>query len=119
MTMLKTMTDVQERVSRGVAFLDENVPGWESKIILDSLDMWSGCACVCGFTFAEDAEREEDSDGFEYAIRVFGDGRQDPESPFRSLWAEENGFDYTTGVTTYKDLQAEWIKVLTDRQNVS
>ena len=35
-------------IARGVALLDETVPGWEHDIKLDTLDLSSICGCVCG-----------------------------------------------------------------------
>jgi len=114
MTMMDTTTAAQESVSRGVAFLDENVPGWESKIILDEFNIASACKCVCGFVFADQIKPGDGyCDGFDYAERTYGAYNCEP------YWPEEMGFDYSPGNSTYQDLQDESTKVLTDRQNVS
>lgn len=41
-------TDVAERVTRGVALLDEKVPGWVDKVNVERLDVSNGVTCVLG-----------------------------------------------------------------------
>ena len=47
----------EERVERGARWLDENFPGWEGRIDIDTLDISSGTYCICGQVFDEDANR--------------------------------------------------------------
>ena len=42
------MTLCTDRVARGAAYMDENYPGWERKINLDTLDIQDGCKCILG-----------------------------------------------------------------------
>lgn len=42
------MNDVQERVQRGAALLDEKLPGWRSKIDVDTLDIANPYNCIAG-----------------------------------------------------------------------
>lgn len=48
---------VAERVANGVAWLDENRPGWLGDIRIERIDIASGCNCILGQTFG----RYEDS----------------------------------------------------------
>lgn len=43
-----TAIDYAARVAKGVALLDEQMPGWEQRISLDVLDISSGQWCVAG-----------------------------------------------------------------------
>ena len=47
------MTKTQERVQRGIAFLDRNAPGWRDKIDLATLDLVNCKRCVIGQIFGE------------------------------------------------------------------
>src|SRR5690606_6748890 len=38
----------RDRVQKGAAFLDEILPGWHQIIDLDTLNLASGCKCICG-----------------------------------------------------------------------
>jgi hypothetical protein len=38
----------EQRVARGVALLDECVPDWRERVVVDGLDMLDGTACVVG-----------------------------------------------------------------------
>lgn len=42
------MSDLQERAAQGAAFLDERIPDWHQRIIIDSLRMHNACQCVLG-----------------------------------------------------------------------
>lgn len=39
---------VAARVAAGAAWLDENRPGWEGSIDLETLDMQNSCRCILG-----------------------------------------------------------------------
>lgn len=46
-TETRTVEDeARERVARGVALLDEKVPGWAARVDLDTLEMEDPIACV-------------------------------------------------------------------------
>lgn len=47
------MSDYSKRIARGVALLDERVPGWLARVDADLLDMRSGC-----FPLGDDEEPE-------------------------------------------------------------
>lgn len=44
-------TDVTGRVARGVALLDEKVPGWVDRVDVEQLDVSNGLTCVLGQLF--------------------------------------------------------------------
>lgn len=67
------MIPIEERVANGAKFLDAIVPGWESRIDIDTLEMSDGSHCICGQTFAVEAEVTNTEngtviDGFLYAF---------------------------------------------------
>jgi len=41
----------EKQIARGMAWLDENFPGWVEKIVLENLNLGSSCDCVLGQTF--------------------------------------------------------------------
>ncbi len=45
-----------DAVARGVALLDEKVPGWREKINVETLDMGDYCICVLGQQFGDFGE---------------------------------------------------------------
>ena len=59
------------RVKRGARWLDENFPGWESRINTQTLSLSSGNDCICGQVFKEEAKRSRgfafDPNGYAYA----------------------------------------------------
>lgn len=42
---------IETRVARGVALLDEKLPGWVDRIDLEKLDLSSACDCILGQEF--------------------------------------------------------------------
>lgn len=42
------MLTLEERVRRGIEFLDKYCQGWADKLDLDSLNMASSTTCICG-----------------------------------------------------------------------
>jgi hypothetical protein len=42
------MEAVRYRVADGAAWLDQDEPGWDARIDLDSLDLSSDCHCILG-----------------------------------------------------------------------
>lgn len=92
------------RVKRGVEWLDANYPGWESKVIINTLDMSNGCRCILGQLFQSKVRNDWQS-GFCYALDY-------NYINFRE--AKWFGFDAPPG--TWDELQAAWEKVLVERQ---
>lgn len=54
-------TSAVQRVENGCAFLDEHVPGWRSRVDLQSLDASDCWSCVLGQIFGD----------FDDAVRLF------------------------------------------------
>lgn len=52
----------EQRVKRGAKWLDENFPGWEGRIDLDTLDVSSGIDCICGQVFADKVDDLQEKD---------------------------------------------------------
>src|SRR5882757_5718389 len=102
---------VSERVAAGVAWLDENVPGWPAKIDLDELDMGSPSCCVLGQVYGSywrsplvshvDCACEESS--IECARECDGSA------------ALPLGFAGDPWLTNCGPCQAEWVRVITAR----
>ena len=44
---------VEERVDAGVRWLDENIPDWLDRVVVNKLDLSNGCKCVLGQLFAK------------------------------------------------------------------
>lgn len=100
--MTDTIVDtVAERVARGVALLDEKVPGWHDRIDLSRLDMWDEARCILGQLFDD-----------------FFDGAAELELQEEDTYT--SGFDRRPELTdpvNYTHLHAEWIRVITDRRS--
>jgi hypothetical protein len=94
----------EERVSRGVKWLDFNVPEWRSKVSVLELDILSFCKCVIGQLFGS----------FSMAIK----GGFLTVSQAREYGFAEGQFCFDLGGTTkeviddYSALQIEWTRVL-------
>lgn len=117
------MTDtIQDRVSRGVAWLDANYNNWVKTIYLArrSLDMSHGCNCVLGIL--NDGHDKNGYDiGLLHAALLKGFSMDTAK-----VWAIENGFDSSTTCNEvicncelddeYDELQVEWLKVINERR---
>ncbi len=69
------------RVKRGARWLDENFPGWETRINIETLRLDDGFHCICGQVFEDDADKFRLDDC---------DDEENSESPYAC------GFDYAT-----------------------
>jgi hypothetical protein len=90
---------VAERVAAGVAWLDENVPGWAERIDLEQLNLASCQRCVLG--------------------QLFGDFNDAPQPASGLVTSAHLGFDRHHGepnFTAYSALTAEWRRVIEQRQ---
>lgn len=47
------MSDLDAKVARGIALLDDRMPGWRQRIDLDLLDMSSCDFCILGQLFGD------------------------------------------------------------------
>lgn len=97
---------IPERVARGVAFLDQKVPGWRGRVSPDKLDMYSTYHCILG----QLSSRDFWEIGYTYTANSLG--LSDPDSQV------EHGFDRPHRLRAphsglyYNALQSEWLKHL-------
>lgn len=109
-------TDLEARVQRGIAFLEERVgPDWKSLVDVDRLDQRRGDACVLGQVFEGRCGRDRGIwNGFGYALDYVWLGDWD-EATARGFH-EEHGTDesYADFQARWDDLQAAWVRVLTE-----
>lgn len=94
-----------DRVARGAALLDEQVPGWERRIDPDRLDVTSACGCILGQVFGS----------YDDGCRQLQLGVTDDELfEVDTLEAARHGFE-TYGLSLYVDLQDAWDNMLATR----
>lgn len=100
-----TLHDADERVARGVAFLDERLGRrfWLERLDVDTLDVSSTYDCVvCQVT------------GQGYALGVEFLGGPALDDPFgRLAWADHRGFALLVINGGYADLTAAWVRAVT------
>ncbi len=114
------MATIAERVSAGIAWLDENVgPEWPGRIELKEFKLSDACRCVLGFVFACECNSFElyldgKKMGYYAAKRVHDLTHAD---------CARLGFDvpkevYAIGKSgvEFAALQAEWTRRLTERE---
>lgn len=89
---------VSERVARGAAWLDQTKPGWRDSIEFASLEMKSGCRCICGQVFREEARAEhpkcEDASGFDYATELHAHQVASGQRDWEGYFSRDHGFVY-------------------------
>lgn len=95
-------TKIDERVLKGVRFLDSEVPDWATRINLQRFQMSHGEYCVLGQLYGGYGEGLERIHGNEY-------GQED--------WASERGF--WDANCDYNRLQQDWVKVIAERQRTA
>lgn len=109
------MSTISERVARGVALLDERVPNWLETFDLSRFALKSGCDCVIGQLWTAAGNTSDWSDDqFDSAI---ADGWLDLD--FEA--AEQHGFYAGSprefeNFGEYRELEAEWRRVITERR---
>jgi hypothetical protein len=112
------VSTISERVARGVALLDEHVPNWLETFDLSRFSLRSGCNCVIGQLWTAAGNHSDwDDDQFDSAIAA---GWLDLDFDA----AEQHGFyagspqDFEH-FAEYRELQAEWVRVITERRAVA
>lgn len=104
-------------VEKGAAWLDENCPGWISKVVPDDLQLSSSDLCVCGQLFGGFSERpvevyDAETYGFQVHQDVIACGRTESKGWWYWEWAFVNpdrcGED--VGTLGYKALDALWLE---------
>lgn len=102
-------TNLSQKVSAGIEFLDKNIPGWRDEIVVDEIDVGSLCKCPLGQTF----------DSYSVAIDTFDLTNVDVVNlGFESTKAADNN-DYVSGIITaeYRKLSDEWKRQITGESN--
>lgn len=100
-----------ERVARGAAWLDANVPGWETRIDLYEFDISSACKCVFGQVFTNEARSSRHYDGYMFAMywveKVDAELKAMRDERNGRVWPAHMGFDHDHQVH-YDYLQDAW-----------
>jgi hypothetical protein len=101
-----TMSIAMERAKAGMAWLDENRPGWRDLVNPYTIRMEDSCGCIWGqiegnFWRAFDAPD---------VLRAAGTD-SDGDSPIES-WMIEHGFNYGDSDCRFSDLNAAWRELL-------
>lgn len=97
------MGSLPKNVVRGAEFLDENLPGWEKKIDLETLDLSSTCGCVLGQQLRTgQADRRYD--------------RMRKRLGLNDRQADLLGFNLY-GTQRYSNLTAAWRRLIAARQS--
>jgi hypothetical protein len=133
------MSGITERVALGAAFLDEHDEGWwredvDRAIDLDRLNMECGDVCVLGqrcpletltayVGYTPDPDEPDDADDLEfryhaYALRLSGIS---PREPMEN-WAVAHGLNRPFGGgggAEYRELTAEWKRLLIERRTAA
>lgn len=95
------MSTISERVQRGAEWLDTERPGWFGEIDLSLLDLAECCLCVIGQVFGCYATERNPFD-INRAVAV--------EHGFNA------GIDSSNWYAENRELQAEWVRVITERR---
>lgn len=100
------MANRKERIAKGIALLDKEVPGWCERVDIKVLDLGSPFKCVLGQVFQEEAmESDEEEDGFGFGIHFF-----QLDKPTDYGFDKRSMFDGGVRVTheEYPNLTADW-----------
>lgn len=98
----------QEAISRGIAWLDEQHPGWEGKIDLRTLDLSNSCFCVLG--------QLEMSYGRALARIIEAGAIGEADRFSSSIWANRRAFTFLGGLPDeWTQLTAAWKTAITQR----
>ena len=98
-----TITAAKRRVEKGAALLDEKLPGWESNIDLDRLQLADTNECVLGQLFAESQSVPAwVADGYASIQSAFNNGYTQEEAEAEVCEAHYNLGLYVLGLTDKK-----------------
>jgi hypothetical protein len=116
------------RAKRGARWLDENFPGWEKRINLNTLELANGEQCICGQVFKRRAKNHYGENGFEYASdHLFAEANSwitkivPKNARFRAHKVSEAlgfnvlGFSDSVDVT-FENLETAWVELLAARK---
>lgn len=113
---------IRARVARGVALLDEKLPGWAQQIDLDRLDLGNTCNCILGQGFEghPDVDMKDwvVTSPFDIGVRELFAAAMPDQDHERA--ARVHGFDAVSepGYTAqeYAALTTEWKRVILARR---
>ncbi len=98
--------EYEERVRRGMAWLDEHAPAnWRAKVNLRKFDMENPCHCVVGQVFGDYWTALEELAGLDAG------GVESPSSQ----WEIDHGFNLPEGQDSdpdWGDLERAWVRAL-------
>jgi len=99
---------IKSRVAAGVAFLDDEAPGWRDKVDPDTLDMSDTSNCIIG---------QISDDGWSYFMESYGMFYGPSRNlqvlyGFESAQILEDWFDHSLAANEYELLRVEWLKYL-------
>lgn len=92
------MDSIHDCVRRGAALLDQHLPEWWKKIDIDKLWMHNTCKCILGQCYGS-----------------FSEGKLALKLSQYSSSDSDNGFEVAIN-GDYRRLEAEWVRVITERQ---
>jgi hypothetical protein len=92
----------KNKVAKGVALMDRELPGWEKKIDLELLDLGDSCSCIIGQAYSGESYIASVHDLFE-------------GSPFTENTTDEYGFS-TPDCNDYPSLTREWKELILERR---
>lgn len=99
----------QERVGRGAALLDEQLPGWAHRINVGALSLIEPCLCILGQIHGNYYGcRERVIGGGRNGAAAFGFDATEEEVDYRTVRREQRRQVYAT-------LQDAWIVAIADR----
>ncbi len=119
---------IKEKVANGARFLDENFPGWETRINIETLHLEDGQRCICGQLFAKEGKRSRKygvANGFDYAAEyLFAQANGWISALLPKNATEERKYQVSDvlGFSTnreYVGLQREWTRLLRERASVA
>lgn len=110
------------RIIKGARWLDKNKPGWRDTVVLNKLNLASGCACVLGQVFDQearevyadmarddtwDARQQIASCGYQYVVWPKIGFAKIKNHSASDRWSQERGFDHAPG-DDYAELTEAW-----------
>lgn len=105
-----TLTRIRERITRGVEFLDQEVPDWRARVDPAHLDMAIPASCIIGQISDDNYGRA--LEGFE-RMEPLEDHEYDRGAEYDSMrpwdWALAHGFETDQVLVSYDTLTDLWV----------
>lgn len=112
---MTSIEELQARVDKGAAWLDEVNPGWWDRVVINKLHMIHSCSCVLGQLYADDCTGFQSGFGYAKVNLVPKTGTDNNAADF--------GFDVHRDVNNdvdtaeYGVLQTLWIEKINERRS--